>query len=285
MANYRNISVTFWTDSKVDDEFTPEDKYFYLYLLTNPHTNICGCYEISMKQMERETGYNFDTVKRLIKRMQQTHKVIKYCEETKEILIVNWCKYNWTGSDNVKKAVLKVSEYIKSDNFRKYVVDTVSIGYPYRMETSVSDTDTDSETETDTDTDSETDTEYRYRDRNEAEKPKRHRYGEYNHVLLSDLEFQKLKDDFGDDVTSEYIRKVDEYCEQSGKTYKNYYLAIRNTFMKRDGIKAAKKKEEEQHDWLKREDLPNGNWILYYADREEEYDFCGNLLARRFKKR
>ena len=119
----------------------------------------------------------------------------------------------------------------------------------------------------------------------EQAKPKRHRYGEYNHVLLSDSEFQKLKDDFGEDVTSEYIRKVDEYCEQSGKTYKNYYLAIRNTFMKRDGIKAEKKKEEEQHDWLKREDLPNGNWILYYADREEEYDFCGNLLARRFKKR
>lgn len=153
MANYRNISVTFWTDSKVDDEFTPEDKYFYLYLLTNPHTNICGCYEISMKQMERETGYNSDTVKRLLKRMQKTHEVIQYCEETKEILIINWCKYNWTGSDNVKKAVLKVSEYIKSDRFRKYVTDTVSIGYPYRMETSVSDTDTDTDSETDPDTD------------------------------------------------------------------------------------------------------------------------------------
>ena len=58
MAFYRNISINFWTDSKIDDDFTPEDKYFYLYLLTNPHTNICGCYEISMKQMERETGYN-----------------------------------------------------------------------------------------------------------------------------------------------------------------------------------------------------------------------------------
>lgn len=119
---------------------------------------------------------------------------------------------------------------------------------------------------------------------NYAANPKRHRHGEYNHVLLSDSEYQKLKDEYGEDITEKYIRKVDEYCEQSGKTYKNYYLAIRNTFMKRDGIKATKK-EEEHHDWLKREDLPNGNWILYYDDREEEYDFCGNLLARRFKKR
>ena len=58
MAIYRNISLSFWTDQKVEDDFTPEDKYMYLYLLTNPYTNIIGCYEISVKQISRQTGYN-----------------------------------------------------------------------------------------------------------------------------------------------------------------------------------------------------------------------------------
>ena len=182
MANYRNISISFWTDSKVDDDFTPEDKYFYLYLLTNPHTNICGCYEISMKQMERETGYNTDTIKRLLQRMENQHKVIQYSQETKEILILNWCKYNWTDSAKVKNAVGKVANYIKSEQFKKYVMDTLSIGYPYRidtlsihypypMHTSVSDTDTETGTESETGTVSEsesgteTENRYRYRDR------------------------------------------------------------------------------------------------------------------------
>ena len=31
MASYRNISMDFWTDSKVVDDFTPEDRYIYLY--------------------------------------------------------------------------------------------------------------------------------------------------------------------------------------------------------------------------------------------------------------
>lgn len=31
MANYRNISMDFWQDSKVVDDFTPEDRYMYLY--------------------------------------------------------------------------------------------------------------------------------------------------------------------------------------------------------------------------------------------------------------
>lgn len=171
MANYRNISISFWTDSKVDDDFTPEDKYFYLYLLTNPHTNICGCYEISMKQMERETGYNGDTIKRLIGRMQDQHKVILYSKETKEILILNWCRYNWTDSEKVKKAIINVARYIKNEAFKRYVNDTVSLGYPYTMVTSVTDTDTDTVSDTVTVSESEsvleteTETENRYRSR------------------------------------------------------------------------------------------------------------------------
>ena len=68
MALYRNIHLSFWQDTKVTDDFTPEDRYFYLYLLTNPHTNLCGCYEISMKQMANEMGYDAKKVIKLIER-------------------------------------------------------------------------------------------------------------------------------------------------------------------------------------------------------------------------
>lgn len=134
MAIYRNVSMNFWTDSKVDDEFTPEEKYFMLYLLTNPHTNILGCYEISTKQMERETGYNIDTIHRLINRMQDTHGVIKYDAATKEILIVHWSKYNWQKSDKVLKALVDAAAFIKSASFKAFISDTVYIRYGYRMD-------------------------------------------------------------------------------------------------------------------------------------------------------
>lgn len=155
MAGYRNLSVSFWTDSKVDDDFTPEDKYFFLYLMTNPHTSICGCYEISMKQMERETGYNTDTVKRLLQRMEEMHEVIRYSEKTKEVLILKWWKYNWSSSEKVKNAIVSVADHIKCEQFKQYVMDMVSIRYPYTMHT------TDTESDTDTVSDTETETEYR----------------------------------------------------------------------------------------------------------------------------
>ena len=167
MKNYRNVSQSFWNDSKVDDDFSPEDKYFMLYLLTNPHTSVCGCYEISMKQMERETGYNSDTIARLISRMQDAHKVIKYDQETKEVLIINWHKYNWTKSEKLMKAVVYAADHIKSEVFKQYVIDTVSIRYGYRIDTSDKGNDKDNVNDKDNDNEKECE--------ESADKPRRSR--------------------------------------------------------------------------------------------------------------
>ena len=78
MAKYRNVYMSFWTDTKVIDEFTPEDKFFYLYLMTNPHTSLCGCYEISLSQMSAEMGYTKDSISKLINRFMMVHDIIRY---------------------------------------------------------------------------------------------------------------------------------------------------------------------------------------------------------------
>ena len=156
MAIYRTINLSFWTDSKVDDDFTPEDKYFYLYLLTNPQTNICGCYEVSIKQMSNQTGYNKDTIERLIKRFEEVHHVVAYSKSTKEILVFNWHKYNWNKSPKMIAAIESVAKYIKCKKFRDYIFcmiedlknNRVSIPYHgYPMDTSVSVSDYSSDTD------------------------------------------------------------------------------------------------------------------------------------------
>lgn len=125
MAVYRNVRISFWSDPKVRDEFTPEDKFFYMYLLTNPNTNLCGCYEVSYRGMTEDTGYNKDTVIRLIERFEKQHKVIEFDKETKEILILNWYRYNWSRSDKTVSGVRSVAERIKSKHFREYVLKTL----------------------------------------------------------------------------------------------------------------------------------------------------------------
>lgn len=154
MAIYRNVQLSFWTDNKVTDDFTPEDKYFYIYLLTNPQTNICGCYEVSWSQLTFQTGYNKDTVSRLLDRFQNIHNVIKFNNSTKEILILNWYKYNWSKSEDTLKGVLKVAEHIKCKEFKKYIYGVVDSIRNAKMTppldppvASVSDTDTDTDSD------------------------------------------------------------------------------------------------------------------------------------------
>lgn len=122
MAIYRNISMSFWTDTKIIDEFTPEDKYFYLYLFTNPHTNLAGCYEISTKQIVIETGYSKETIENLIKRFESVHNVLRYSADTKEILLLNWHKYNWTTSEKFRKPLLYQIGEVKYKPFYDYLM-------------------------------------------------------------------------------------------------------------------------------------------------------------------
>ncbi|MBR5299428.1 MAG: hypothetical protein IKU36_04145 [Bacteroidales bacterium] len=226
MAIYRTVQMTFWTDAKVVDDFTPEDRYFYLYLFTNPHTNLSGCYEISKRQMSIETGYTVEVIERLMARFKEQHKVIEYDSATKEILLLNWHRYNWTNSRDFRKALEREISSIKSDGFRAYIhavldgVETVprpsldGVGTTVTVPVTVTDTVSVSDTVTVPVTD-------------KAKKSKKIQFGEYKNVLLTDEEHKKLCDDYGDRRTAEAITYLDEYIEMKGAKYKSHYLAMR----------------------------------------------------------
>jgi len=92
MAVYRQIQITYWQDSFVL-KLTPEEKFFYLYLLTNSKTKQCGIYELPLAVIQIETGYNRGTVIKLIQRFIE-HKKIAYDWENEEVFIHNWVKHN-----------------------------------------------------------------------------------------------------------------------------------------------------------------------------------------------
>ena len=108
--------------------------------------------------MSDDTGYNKETIIRLLERFDKVHGVIKFSSSTKEVLVLNWYKYNWSKSEKVLAGVYNVAKYIKNENFKKYIFDTIesvknntlNIPYEYSMETSVSDSDTDSVSVSDT---------------------------------------------------------------------------------------------------------------------------------------
>ena len=121
MAKYRSVQTKFWSDTKIVDDFTPEDKYFYLYLLTNEKSNQLGCYEISIKKMCVDTGYNEETIKKMLDRFENVLEVINFDSKTKEIFIKNWHKYNWLDSDTTRKCIEKEFNLVKSNKLKDFI--------------------------------------------------------------------------------------------------------------------------------------------------------------------
>jgi uncharacterized protein YdaU (DUF1376 family) len=58
-------------------------------------------------------------------------------------------------------------------------------------------------------------------------KPSKHKYGEYNNVLLSDTEYKKLSDEWGISERDRMIKTLSEGIELKGYKYKSHYLALR----------------------------------------------------------
>jgi DnaD/phage-associated family protein len=135
MAIFRQLQTSFWRDSFIL-ELTPEEKYFYVYLMSNEKTTQCGIYEIPIQIIVLETGYNRDTIEKLINRFIEYGKIL-YSYKTKEIMLTNWIKYNSPVSINTIKCVNKELSKIKDKSFIKKLyeicsnngLDTVKIFY------------------------------------------------------------------------------------------------------------------------------------------------------------
>ncbi|MGQ7874620.1 DnaD domain-containing protein [Bacillus sp. 1A] len=115
MAVYRNVQVNFWQDEFILD-LTPEERYFYIYLLTGTKTKQCGIYVLPKRVAELETGYSMETVEKLLNRFVAYGKIL-YDAETKELYILNWLHYNPILNTNVEKCVLRELKTVKNKEF------------------------------------------------------------------------------------------------------------------------------------------------------------------------
>lgn len=114
MGIKRIVDTSFWTDGKVD-EFSPEDKYFMLYLLTNPFSSQLGIYEISIRQVAFQLGYSIETVKVLLDRFENKYGIIIFAPETNEVAIKNFLYHSIVkGGAPVRDCLIKEMKAVKS---------------------------------------------------------------------------------------------------------------------------------------------------------------------------
>ena len=128
MGIKRIVDTEFWTDDKVMVEFSPEDRLFMLYLLTNPHTTQLGVYKILPKQMAFELGYSSDTINVLLDRFETKYNMIRYSKETGEIAVKNYLKYSIVkGGKPVLDLLTREANRVKDRALIAYINESASL--------------------------------------------------------------------------------------------------------------------------------------------------------------
>ena len=126
MGIKRVVDTGFWTDGKVD-EFSPEDKYFMLYLLTNPFSTQLGIYEISIKQVAFQMGYSMEAVRVLLDRFENKYGMILFSKETNEIAIKNYLRHSIVkGGKPVEDCLWKEMQGVKNKRLIAQVFQHIS---------------------------------------------------------------------------------------------------------------------------------------------------------------
>ncbi len=243
MGIKRIVDTAFWKDNKVDDNFSPEDKYFMLYLLTNPFTTQLGIYEISIRQAAFQMGYSVDTFKTLLDRFENKYGMIYFSEETSEIAIKNFLRHSIVkGGAPVRDCLVKEIMQVKNREliakvfahikpYPKLNATVKGIIADYEEQNGTLHYCNEKEKENDNENENENENDVSYHDSPNVsyhDSLNRHlsnTYGQYNNVFLSEEDLDALKAKLPDSWR-DYIERLSRYMEKTGKTYKNHRATI-----------------------------------------------------------
>lgn len=96
-----------------------------------------------------------------------------------------------------------------------------------------------------------------------SKKPTKHKYGEYNNVLLTDDELDKLKSEYPD--WAERIERLSSYVASTGKSYKSHYVTIRNWARKDTAQGKMTGRKEPVPSWMEKK--KGDAWMKQYINK------------------
>lgn len=110
MGKKRYIDSDFWTDSWVVDNLNPLDCHLFMYLLTNPQTNLAGVYQLSLRIMSFQIGIEREELIRMLKRLEP-----KVLYRDGWVVLTNSIKNQNYKNEKINKAIVSALEKVPAD--------------------------------------------------------------------------------------------------------------------------------------------------------------------------
>lgn len=114
MAKQRVINTRFWVDNYTAN-LDPVEKLLFLYFLTNPATEICGIYQLPLRNVAVDTGIDKEMVEKILARFSRDDKVY-YIDGW--VCVVNFAKHQ-AQNPSVKKGIERCMDEVPEEIHQK----------------------------------------------------------------------------------------------------------------------------------------------------------------------
>lgn len=116
MAKLRYIKDSFWSDEWIE-WLSLEEKWFFLYLLTNQYVSLTGIYPLTIRKIAFELNSSMEFVQKTLEKFQQAKKVYYLGGN---IIIVNFVKNQklWWWENKLVKWIVRELEQIPSETIK-----------------------------------------------------------------------------------------------------------------------------------------------------------------------
>jgi len=105
MGTHRYIATSFWDDEWVQ-ALDPSEKLLFLYLMTNPLTNIAGIYKITAKRMSFDTGFSPEALGGIFSKFEKAGKAYRMGEY---VVLPSWPKHQkWEENKKIKAGIANI---------------------------------------------------------------------------------------------------------------------------------------------------------------------------------
>jgi hypothetical protein len=121
MSTFKQVHIKFWQNDFVLG-LSAEERYFYIYLITNSMTNQCGIFKLNRRLAELETGYTAEQIGKYLEKFQEYGKVV-VSPATTEIMLVNWFKHNFKCNKKTITLINKELKDVKDKELLKKLYD------------------------------------------------------------------------------------------------------------------------------------------------------------------
>ena len=230
MARYTPIYSEIWFDGRFKG-LSDQDRLFFIYSLCSSHSNMLGFYRLPIPYACADLDWLEKKVKDSIARCTEA-KRLAYDDTAQVMLVLNYLKWNpIKGSQQESGALSQLAQIPQTSLYPlffecverhiPYMLDKVTerIPYPYPIDT-VSGGYVGG-TVTDTVIDTATDIAF-------LDKTKKEKISFAPSVRMTQEEYDKLIDRFGEKGTADRIERLSLYKQSKGKKYKCDYSTILN---------------------------------------------------------